>query len=106
MNQETQIIDLAGERERRHYIGVAEQSNLWKLMVATFAPAGRQISDDDAERLGRHIAGGPLDPDTRALILEYQRSDKSHLFQVNEDGVLTLAVPDLEPVDESCTWHP
>lgn len=50
------IISLDAARERRQYIRLAHASPAWLELKASMAISGFELTDDDAERIGRQIA--------------------------------------------------
>lgn len=51
------IHSLDAARERRHYIDLANSSDLFQSIKASFAISGMVLNDDNAEDAGRMIAG-------------------------------------------------
>lgn len=56
------IISLDAARERRRHISLAHASPAWLELKASMAISGFELTDDDAERVGRTIAGAPPAP--------------------------------------------
>jgi hypothetical protein len=77
-----EIIQLDAERERRHYINLANGSWDWQQVKASWALSGLSLDDDDAERAGRMIAGDmTLDEVYQAILqhLDIKEPDPSNL---------------------------
>lgn len=51
------IHSLDAARERRHYIDLANSSEVFQSIKASFAISGMVLNDDNAEEAGRMIAG-------------------------------------------------
>lgn len=52
-----QVVLLEAARERRNFIAIAHADEDWQQTVASFALEGIVLTDDDAKRAGRVIAG-------------------------------------------------
>jgi hypothetical protein len=51
------VASLDAARQRRHYIELAHATPAWQELAASWALEGIVMTDDDAERAGRMIAG-------------------------------------------------
>lgn len=51
------VASLDAARQRRHYIELAHATPAWLELAASWALKGIVMTDDDAERAGRMIAG-------------------------------------------------
>jgi hypothetical protein len=51
------VASLDAARQRRHYIDLARAHPAWQEIAASWALEGIAMTDDDAERAGRMIAG-------------------------------------------------
>jgi hypothetical protein len=51
------VASLDAARQRRHYIELAHATPAWLELAASWALEGIVMTDDDAERAGRMIAG-------------------------------------------------
>lgn len=51
------VASLDAARQRRHYIELAHATSAWLELAASWALEGIVMTDDDAERAGRMIAG-------------------------------------------------
>jgi len=51
------VTSLDAARQRRHYIDLARAHPAWQEIAASWALEGIAMTDDDAERAGRMIAG-------------------------------------------------
>lgn len=50
-----EIIKFDEQRERRRYIALAHASENWQQIKASMAISGFELTDDNAERIGRMI---------------------------------------------------
>jgi len=55
--QDGKVVALDAVRARRRFIALAEASESWRQTRASFALSGIEVTDDDAERAGRMLAG-------------------------------------------------
>ncbi len=51
------VASLDTSRQRRHHIDMAHAHPAWQEIIASWALEGIPLTDDDAERAGRMIAG-------------------------------------------------
>ena len=51
------VASLDAARQRRHYVELARAHPAWQEIAASWALEGIAMTDDDAERAGRRIAG-------------------------------------------------
>ena len=70
MSRAGEVVSLDTARRRRHYIAIAHASESWADTVASFALSGIELTDDDAERAGRVIAGESTLEQVQAEILQ------------------------------------
>ena len=55
--QSCAVVSLDAERDRRKYIAIAYADENWQQTKASFALSDIALTDEDAERAGRIIAG-------------------------------------------------
>jgi hypothetical protein len=56
-DQAGNVVSLDAARQRRAFIALAHADEHWCQVRASFALSGIELTDDDAERAGRVIAG-------------------------------------------------
>ena len=57
MTNTATVASFDAARQRRHYIDLARAHPAWQEIAASWALEGITMTDDDAERAGRMIAG-------------------------------------------------
>ena len=79
MNQgipDGKVVSLDAARQRRAFIALAHADAHWCQVRASFALSGIELTDDDAERAAKMIAG--------VLTLDQVREEISARYRLNE----------------------